>query len=769
MVVRGHALKVMCQVSAGIFLRGDLRYSAPFYQAGAFMDENVTDEERKGVATWLYSAALKDCCVGSFMRSFGRIYESPELALMPGAGRHVFTAIEEALYFSTATTECEHKVFKDEVRSSGQGCSRAIAARRMVCRRLQAQHMIRGGCNLSLPLKRKSLKADSQDAGPGTGKRQRVLMLEDKAASMKKEDTVKAPQPETRYGNPKMYYMNQKLHAAAAAFPGQSRAEYARRKAEVIRKWDDSEALRERWTRMWHGLAKAPREARKDEKVLALPDRFEPVWPQTMQQSAQPAAPAASEVLARSPIAPQVLRQYMSEIAKNTEEWKKIQRDSSKFDVLQGLPVPVGRTCTMRDVSGCCTMAHNVCPKMLHDRGLSRPFSALQLGTRRWVDAHKEATMDASMYVLFRSRGSPKAFTLAGIHGVVNNPKVQVFTVCQMVAREADAEGFFQCPRGQKPPTPFILEILQAPPRVCRHSSKPKFTSLRHETSDELCLRLLNKRPDLWEIAILKTKMIPVKPSLRLFQVTAVGDFELLEPPPNAKLATDPAFYSWQRLRRMAPSAAAKQDAAGTEGAEGSTHDDAVEDGKVHEETSPTDGPVLDFMDDLRHEAKLDEAAKAALLTLEDDLKEAEGSEASDGEDDAAALGLEEGAAGGPDVEAVHALTAMDAEHELLGPSASDGSPDWWLTKLGYLYCPRLVPLPRSVAHVGVSSKGDGSLHCTCHLHAKCGKKAGTLTTGFSKYDMIAWALRGSVLPSDAPMEIRRAAGEVHAAMPVGA
>ena len=139
---------------------------------------------------------------------------------------------------------------------------------------------------------------------------------------------------------------------------------------------------------------------------------------------------------------------------------------------------------------------------------------------------------------------------------------------------------------------------------------------------------------------------------------------------------------------------------------------------------------------------------------------------AEDGDGDVGLFGVSADADGADaDVGAVAAVEALDAdEPELSAATGSGGGePDWWVSKLGYLYCPRLRPLPRAIAHIGATGS---RLHCTRHLHSKCGQKAGMATTGVTKYHIVEWALRGVVLPDDADTEVKRAAGEAHMRVP---
>ena len=333
--VSRHTLKQYCQVSAGIFLRGDVRLASPFYQGQLFVSKTLAKEERELALNDIYARA--DCCLGSFMRKFRKRFKTVAEASHPLAGGAVFSTVDEQLAFTTATVECEHKEMKEEIASKGRGVSRGVAARRIICRRLQRAHLNRGGADVGLPFRRKRTTCKRKGDAELQSQANRPRLLAIAAAGAADDAVVPAagnPGADIdmsvlmRWGkipNAKLLYRNYQSHVIATGRQNVTKARHKELLDKEMLQWDAKPHLRQRWARLHQSLRKNKRDhgeatlAAKRKRPAGNQKPYVPVWPATFKDM----GPTCTEITVdEGPVEAHILTQWKKEKRFTWKKWK---------------------------------------------------------------------------------------------------------------------------------------------------------------------------------------------------------------------------------------------------------------------------------------------------------------------------------------------------------------------------------------------------------------------------------------------------------------
>ncbi len=385
------------------------------------------------------------------------------------------------------------------------------------------------------------------------------------------------------------------------------------------------------------------------------------------------------------------------------------------------------------------------------------------------------------------------------------NPKVQVFVKCCVRGMHFVDDGFVDT----EVKGPFYLDLMTCRTRLSSPFDETPMRALAYETSDELALRLV-KTAETWHTREIKYDMDVTKSDIIGMVFLSFEAAVELKPKSSVKIRSDEMSLALAAMPRGSPTASARA-AAAAESREAMIPV-VDEDGAVH----APDGPSVDAAedevvgDDLEAQLglQIDEleavvAAGKLDMFFFGDEDEPEG----DGANDEEALGLptEEGAprteaielddnatladlvamitpdtpACGPDDVVVSNMAAAAAAMDPGSPSSSStpssssrhvvGSQAWiddhiHIDVLGYV----TISLPgydptRVLGLVGY--RGDmSSIFCNCHIHSNCSVSFGIKVHDVPKIVMARWLLQGKLLPRDAPIDEKRAEGNIHRA-----
>lgn len=783
---------VHCQVSAALFLRGDVRLATPFYMMQCLISNTLDEDEVWATLTDIYGYC--ECCLGVFMRKFRKRFPTAALAAQPLAGPALFHTVNAQLAFTTASVECEHKEMKEEIRSSGCAPSRAIVARRTICRRLGKAHLDKGGTDVALPLgRRKRTQKLNGDECEQCAKRPRLEQLANNPAgssgrnggtSLEVRDPGSAIDVQylLRWAgvkSAKMLYLNFKRAERKQQHGRMKKCEAQAFDRDLQKYWHEQPALRTRWAdiiKRVQAAATRPSCADNPEDLSSAKSKST-VWPSTFCKPEADSGQALANSTARAlqykgPVCPDVLAEWRSARGYSSHGLALEMKDSSSFDITDaGMPKVSPKSA--RHVWGCAAMPQNACRRRLAEQQLLRNFTVVMLALRQWVDGRKEAVRESTEYLMFTATEKKNAktrtvCTIVGLHDVMFSPKVQVYTRCQVQNMDCDVHGFLTWEGKAKHPAkpPFSMTLMDNHCRLCRFQKRPTFRSLFHETSDEVVKRLVERTSNTWRLTHLKVELVPSSGTLMLLQVLGFGAETQLVAPPGVKIPAADAFFDWVGMRESRQalhdefSEQLDDVAAGLLAIDDADGDAGDFDGGQH---------VLfkDAVLDEHEEAQLEDPEDGYGTAALDDYDYGRGDES----DDEVALGIavpEE--VGGPAQSVIEALDLLADDAELepepkeevqLVAATADRDQPFSISPLGYVRCENLKP-EGTLGHIGFFGKNKTKLYATCHLHSKCSVMCGSVLRKRTREDLAAWLMQGEILPDGVDTAARKAAGERH-------
>lgn len=790
--VRLYARSLVLQVSSSLFQRLELRHAAWPYKLQWLLSPNTSQAERDLCAEEFLNA--KPCCLSQFGRKFRELFPTAA-ELHSASAKATLQMLEKQLHFTTAQAECEHRQVKDEMRSASTGVAPAPACWRSVCRHLHKAHVARGGTSCALPLGR-----GRRDAHPALG--QEVgLPLTDAAPSLGQaplaleEGPEEAPEEPGAVedasllegiggGNPKMLYMNYMLKAHKKFLNRTlSKQEVTENMQKFKDGYDNSPEIQRRWKSIYGAKFRRQQHLRKAQPVAeagAPQSPWSPMWPATMQ---------AAGSTASQPISALVVSEVRSGLS--SDALAALATDEGKFTI--GADVQKHHKAHQGSLWGCGGDWHNICPRELASAQKLRPFKKLQTAINKWVDSlDKGAARRGEVLAHFSAEGAgteqlPELHTWVLLTSPMYNPKVQCYVTCAPTSSVASVVGSNGFSTSTPTEFPWRLRMLEGPSRICTPlSSPPPFVTIRHESSDELVMRLLCRKE--WRVSTVKYRMDTIEDTLLSMVVEGEEEPTSLKHFQAEKVAAPDAFLSLldlpqgsavqqgaegmgnlrpQRKKESGPFD--RSPAAGTEpeeqvlGAELERMLGELIDEGSHEEESPqSDDSEEDGLDSAESDGD------AIRLGASDPVEPSGGNAASSG--DAAEV------VGGPEASLVEAVVATSAalgdgggeDGQASSSQAGENmqpSPSFEITEMGYVK--GLLPPhdPQRVVGLVGYKRDMSSIFANCHLHPACSVSAGIRRFDVPRTYMAQWLLLGEVLPEGVPRPERLEAGRRHRAL----
>ena len=538
-------------ISAGVFLHAERRFAEFPYRLQHIVSPSVTEEEKMAVLRDFHRA--QSCCLGPFCTQLKKCF--PSIASMQSAHfRKVVVAFEAMCKFTTMHVECEHKVIKDDVCSTGDGTTLATACWRSVCKHLNAAHLRRGGQDTSMPLKRRRVQS------LGTGPTMDLLPLcgphaagEGAAAgeATSGADNRGVSAADVCGGNPLVCYINYKVksHVANSGHGrAANRSDITRLRRTAAAEYRASDDIRARWTRLY----KLREEVRKQKRIgIDLPLPIEngtaarsgeapggqvvalPVWQETFQIPIDDGAPAAPT----APIADAIVQEVRSNDAPSTKAMEKLIFDDDRFRTSP----PARSLQPQSKLWGCGCQLKNVCRRYLSLNNCLARFETMQTALNKVVDGiGKPEVSRVRCAYLFLDAASKRACWCL-LAKAVYSPKIQIWITCLPPGMVVDQHGF-----GTEVAPPYDLVMQCRPSRLCTPSTQGRLPwTLSHITSEELLSRMAVSGGE-WAIARLACDIKVGVGSLLEMQVSGHGDFHDLK-----ATARDSGMANWLRFMRM--------------------------------------------------------------------------------------------------------------------------------------------------------------------------------------------------------------------------
>ena len=348
---------------------------------------------------------------------------------------------QELLQFSTAPVENEHKVVKDDVRSSTVGVSHAPVVYRSLCRHLAAAHVQKGGVHPGLSLRRE------QRHNPGTASclgSSRLalcvglpLAIEDARPAEAALAHMAPPANEPpaiaidllKGGNPKVMFITYKIDARRRALDRPlTKVEVSDARATAVVDFDASAQIRARWMELFEIKQQRKRVERAVEGAGIAPavvegERVEDrVWPASLQGSA------------RSPVAAAVLNTMKAEVGGTAKALEKFAADAKPF-VIDQAQVSEEWPCAAMDLWGCGNNLKNKCRLQWASKGIRSDCDVLAGNLNKYVDSLPKETAKGAEVLLRLSHESPEGsrhcWLLLAL--CIFSPKVQIYVKCALV------------------------------------------------------------------------------------------------------------------------------------------------------------------------------------------------------------------------------------------------------------------------------------------------------------------------------------------------
>jgi hypothetical protein len=811
---------LLLQVAAGFFRRLDLRHAAWPYKLVWLLSEKASEEERRSVAKQLVTA--NDCCLDVFSLKFRTLFPDEE-AILGSKARSVLLMFERELKFTTAPVECEHASTRDDAQSRTGAGNLASATHRSVCRHLHRAHMQRGGLAACLPLRRSTVESHTvlgqddvglqpianialQAAPVPIADGEVAQALEPPPADLALEPRAEDPGIDFLSsigggGNPKMLYMNYKMHDLKARGRKMSRDEAHVERRRLSAEYDSKPEVQRRWKILFAEKMRQTKHAKRQLQAVVdqRPTTSVAVWASSLQVLEQ-----SSDM----PIAPSLLADLHKSLTKVCLD--KMIQDAADYTVSEGNELK--HLPTLKGLFGCASEWHNTCDRKVAATGKARLFKHLQVALNKWVDSLLRIDITGCNALVRLSSDpahGPVLTTWMLLCWALFNPKVQTFARCAPVdlAPELNEQGFATTvPDGPS----YELEISVAPCRVCadlRHlGDRQNMLGIHFETSGELILRLL-ERP-VWTLTRLEHTMSTTSHSLRRMVVQGIsGDAVPLRAEAGRRVAVPDAFAEFCRLPQGSAIQSGIADSTVFPGALGDDVDEAGVDASDGMECDPEASEMVDHMledmlEDMLSSIEAPSAQMVGEIVAEfcgvdggsdgedddqhDDSHECGATEPEDRVPEDVSDGLQEG----PPIEVIQEVAdALDLASSALGfgaSSSSSGGPDpplapvaapapaivgadeqeprFTISELGYVRTSRAPFQPNQQLGL-VGYKSDMSaIFANCHVHPHCSVSCGIRRHDVAREVMAEWLLLAVPISETAPMAERREETKRHRA-----
>lgn len=327
---------------------------------------------------------------------------------------------------------------------------------------------------------------------------------------------------------------------------------------KLARDYDESEEIQKRWK----GIFQAVRRRRSmadgegcDDEALVPTEPHEELflW-------ADAVAEPDRDRYTHLPMHPNLMTQHYQKMFGSMRNLATAANDDSAYtldpDVVKNRLD--GFAWTGGHIFGCGAGPHNVCTHTFPVDHL-QTFARLMAALSRVVDGFKK-TIGNELHIFCVSQAGPAAaelHTFIALGHASFNPKFQTYCRASPLDDAACAASGFR--REPLAPFPWKLILLTRPSPLCT-PSVPKYMELFHETSDELCQRLVHEVADAsWSIRELTYDEIA---DTDLLQVRITGwksEAAQLEVPQRRHVLVPDAFVAWRRrmsATRGGPSAA---------------------------------------------------------------------------------------------------------------------------------------------------------------------------------------------------------------------
>lgn len=482
-------------VSASLYDHFVHRLSQPPYTLAKLCDASVGAAEREAVASDFLGKPGH--CLSLFCRRLRDHCPSPQ-ALVREAP-HIMAALDAGLSMGVDFIERSHASMRQAVQTSGRARNSTVAANRVFCAQVRAEHLQRAGVDLA-----KTLRAPVADDAPLS------------------DAVVPAAQPgqlvglggqragSRRGGNPEMSWRNHKLkvhkqlHAQGRTL---TNAELADFRTAAKQEWASLPAdEKEHWRMVWLG----EREQRllvpaTAAETVAERREFVPLWGGCPDPCCPLPLPDMVRLHSES--------NYRARRARARHDPDIVQNEAD-------VPRRAAGHADMRLLFCCWAQRKNVCRAVL-PASTAREMDSLTGRLNAWADRMSAETARGCGQLLWihgESAADPPHRSGRGADLCVvlvdrrSRPKMQIFARCFVPS--AGQELMFSMPE-----FPVLVRLAAVPSTVA-----PRFEALSLCTSDTLCLQLAELGMEEWVFRPLEWSLPPTARNLMDMLVTSAGD-----------------------------------------------------------------------------------------------------------------------------------------------------------------------------------------------------------------------------------------------------
>ena len=315
-------------------------------------------------------------------------------------------------------------------------------------------------------------------------------------------------------------------------------------RTKCAKAYDDFEIIRKNWRVIFRAVRNHKKAQRNSEhEVQATDPRCDRLWSESVSGG------QAATNFQHLPMPPVLMKQHFDEKYKTMRNLESQSNDDSLYN-MAGKDIPdrlSDYVWSGGPLHGCVGGPQNVCRHKLPQLALG-PLLRHHHALTAYVDTVKKV-MAGELQVfclsLHEGEGDAARHTLLILGQACFNPKFQVYIRCTLEGRnEVDDSGFMKGDFGE---FPQVLTMLARPSRLSI-AGRPKFVELYHETSEEVCKRLVDSAQDtLWTLRPLLFEETDHADLLHLRLTGWARESTLLQPAPSAKVHIEEAFLAWRR------------------------------------------------------------------------------------------------------------------------------------------------------------------------------------------------------------------------------
>lgn len=476
------SLGVVSSLSAGVFWAAERRYSSWPYRLQILLSQQATEAQKQRVLREFGSA--RGCCLGSCGRRLRALFDTEESRQGPQLKKAV-ELLQDMARFSTSPVENDHKIVKDDACSTSVGAATAPICHRAILRHLQSAHRQLGSPNTALPLRREAAQRPQtgsvlcnylalEDAWPQAQQQQAPLL----------DDIHGADLGSIGGGSPKVCFLDYRMSSAKASHGGKMSKDIAQQvRAVAVHEFDSQPELRLRSQHIFAAIQARRRLDKGAQQLVPVPeagaqaecDGKRQVWGSVPQD----------DQVCDGPVGEGVLAEVKKIIAPTVKEMERIAGDGELFraEVTKVPPADASR------IWGCACNPMHMCRQGLAAQGLLSRFEGLRAAINGHIDqVPKEKVHTASHLVLFRCQSAQGDLaTWCHLCKAFYSPKVSIHIRCAPAGCVMDGAGFAKV----EVQAPYKVNLLSCPSRLCcPDADPPPFTTLWHETSEEIAARL---------------------------------------------------------------------------------------------------------------------------------------------------------------------------------------------------------------------------------------------------------------------------------------